>query len=210
MNSQKLIQIYLFLKESQRILFAAYRSCSHFPEKGFDRPRLFPLFQTLCDPLIFVVQIYLDISCKSYDIRTVVHTLTEAVIGGKSVLYQLPVLVKIIQQVIIRRIHISADTLLFSAHGKLSADRHFVVRPQCSPAYIQIKPPVSHHIQRFFSRLSAPHRDTQLVEGKLPVLPFMISRMGGSSVLRAACPLFPLAAAFALKLLYKFGKLPVI
>ena len=209
-DGKKLIQIHLFLKERQRILPAPYRSCRHLPEKCLDRPGLFALFLTLCDPLIFVIQVYLDIPCKRNDIRAVIHSLAETVISRNPVLYQLPVLIKIIQQIIIRRVHILSDALLFSAHGKLPAHCHFIVRPQCSPADIQIQPAVSHHIQRFLSRLSAPHRNAQLVEGKLPVLPFMISFTRSASVLRAACLVFPLTAAFALKLLHKFGKLLVI
>ena len=209
-DGQKLIQIHFFLKESQRILPAPDRSRRHLPEKCLDRPCLFALFQTLCDPLIFVIQVYLNIPCKRNDIRAVIHSLAEAVISCDPVLYQLPVLIKIIQQIIIRRVHILSDALLFSAHGKLPAHCHFVVRPQCSPADIQIQSPVSHHIQRLFSRLSAPHRNAQFVKGKLPVLPFMISCMRGTSVLRTACLVFSLTAAFTLKLLHKFRKLPVI
>ena len=75
MDGKELVQIGTVLQKRQRVVFSPLRLAEQFSEKCLDGLGLFSFLQAFDDRLIFLVQIDLDVSCKSNDLGTVIHAL---------------------------------------------------------------------------------------------------------------------------------------
>ena len=128
MYRKQLIQIRLTFQQRDWIILSSDRTACHLSKERFNRICNTALLKHFHNCSIFRIQIHLNIRGQCNQIRAVIYPFQVSVIFCNPVLYDLPVSLKIFQQIKITRFQKLPDTLPFSVYRELSANCNIIRR----------------------------------------------------------------------------------